>query len=218
MKNYPNLIPKYKVLYSDEDLNYTKYVAYQRDRDPCVSYNKEYFNNYEKRAGSEIAKKLNAFRVSLVEKYCKNHIVDVGIGSGEFIESNKNLLVCGYDINPYGIEWLAERKLFYDFYTLNTEFVEGFTLWDTLEHMKNPCRFTNEVLPGQYVFVCLPTFEDVMKVKQSKHYKPNEHYYYFNNDGFKKFMRDMKFEFIEMSDEESKIGRENIFTFVFRKN
>lgn len=210
------IVKKYKVISEDSDLVYTDHLAYQRDMSKSVSYDEQYYQNYVGREGTDIAKKLNQARVGLTEKYCKSSLLDVGIGSGEFIKSSR-LKVYGFDINPCGVDWLQERGLFLDPYQSPPAHVEGFTLWDTLEHIPDPAKLFDSVLVGKYAFVSLPTFEEVLKVKESKHYKPNEHYYYFTVPGLIKYMRDYGFVYLEHNDHETKAGREGITAFVFRK-
>lgn len=212
-----NKIDSYKILNKDNDLIYTEYVAYQTDRTQSIDYGDDYFTNYVNISGTSIANKLNNSRVALTEKHCKKCILDIGIGSGEFILSSKKLKVYGFDINPYGVSWLKKRNLLVDPYRENDPEIEGFTLWDVLEHMPNPDDFTNKVLPKQFVFISIPTFVNFRNVKKSKHYKPNEHYYYFSIDGLIKYMDDCDFKYIEHNDMEIKAGREGITSFVFRK-
>ena len=95
--------------------------------------------------------------------------------------------------------------------------VDGLSFWDSLEHIPNPNALLSLMRSGQYAFIALPIFEDLEKVKQSKHYKPNEHYYYFSKDGMIKYMQDSNFTLIEITDDESQAGREGILTFVFLK-
>lgn len=209
------MIENYKVIYEDEDLYYTPYMAYQKDRTKTIEYSHDYFNKYVGLKNTAIAKKLNGFRTSITENFCKKNLLDVGIGSGEFI-TNSKLKVYGYDINPYGIQWLQERDLYIDIYKEDLSWVEGITLWDTLEHMPNPYSFIS-LIKDQYVFVSIPIFNNLSSIKSSKHYKPNEHYYYFTKSGLIQFMKDSGLQCLEATDAEVKCGREGISSFVFKK-
>jgi hypothetical protein len=181
-----------------------------------VDYDKDYFENYLHREGTEIAVRLNQARTSLTEKYC-DCVLDMGIGSGEFIKSS-NIKVLGFDINPAGIEWLQRRGLFIDPYIEVPEEVEGFSLWDTLEHIPNPQEFFRVVESGEYVFVSLPIFKDLENIRKSKHYKPYEHLYYYTQQGLIRFMKDSGFIFLEYNEDETAAGREGIGSFVFLKD
>lgn len=212
-----NIIEDYPISKEDKDLNYTEFVAYQKDKSISVPYDISYFQDYVNKSGTSIANKLNETRVKLTEKYCNNFIVDIGIGSGEFIESSVKLKVYGFDINPIGVNWLKKRNLFFNPYIENSSKIEGFSLWDVLEHIPNPDEFVSKIICNQLLFISIPVFDDFDLIKSSKHYKPNEHYYYFNTKGLIKYLNDWKFECLEVNDNETKAGREGITTFVFRK-
>lgn len=188
-------------------------IMYQTDMTQSVDYGIDYYKNYVTLEATEIANKLNACRTAITQKYC-NSILDIGIGSGEFIRSS-SIKVYGFDINPIAIKWLQDQELYLDPY-VEMPNVEGLSFWDSLEHIPNPNALLSLIKDGQYAFISLPIFEDLEKIKQSKHYKPNEHYYYFTKDGMIKYMTDSNFKLIEINDDESKAGRENILTFVFQ--
>jgi len=200
-----------------DDLNYCYEhgLMYQRDMTKIVEYGRSYFENYVQREDTEIALRINEARVSLSEKYCKC-LLDVGVGSGEFIKKS-NVRVLGYDINPFGIKWLHDRGLYVDIYKKVPADVEGFTLWDTLEHIPNPQEFFRVVESGEFVFISLPIFPEIEKVRESKHYKPHEHLYYYSHAGLVGFLNDSGFDFVESNNDETIAGREGIGSFVFIK-
>jgi len=214
IKGYP-----YREFGDDLNYCYEHGLMYQRDMTKPVDYDEAYFENYVRRENTEIARRLNRARCSITEKYC-DCIVDVGVGSGEFIKSlhARGLVKAyGYDINPAGVHWLTERGLYSDIYEDVPQDVEGFTLWDTLEHIPNPQVFFRVVRRGDFLFVSLPVFQDLEQVRQSKHYKKNEHFYYFSSGGLVRLLDDSGFDFVESNDAETIAGREGIGTFVFLK-
>jgi hypothetical protein len=190
-------------------------IMYQANMNVSVDYDQSYFDNYIHRKGSEIAIKLNKSRVVFSHQFCKV-LLDVGIGSGEFIESS-HAKMYGFDINPVAVEWLKARNIYVDPYVSQPDEIEGWTMWDTLEHIPEPQELFVHVRSGQYLFISLPIFENILTVRQSKHYKPNEHYYYFTSTGFIRFMTDSGFELEAMSDNETLAGRESIYAYAFRK-
>lgn len=189
-------------------------IMYQADMTQSVEYGEDYFKKYINYESTDIAKKLNEFRTKITEKYCKS-LLDIGIGSGEFIKSC-NIKVLGFDINPLAELWLKENNLFSNPY-VEMPSVEGLTFWDSLEHIPNPNDLLDLVKQGQYVFVSIPIFSDLLTLKNSKHYRPNEHYYYFTTKGMIKYMQDSGFQIIEIEDGETQAGRQDILTFVFQK-
>lgn len=189
-------------------------IAYQSDMTKSVEYGKDYFEKYVRYEKTEISLRLNQGRVAITEKYC-NSILDIGIGSGEFIKES-NVRIFGYDINPIAIRWLKEHGIYIDPYVKIPD-VNGLTFWDTLEHIPNPNLLLSAVKSGQYIFISIPVFKDLLYVRSSKHYRPNEHYYYFTTDGLLKYMDDSLFNLVEVDDFETRSGREDILTFVFVK-
>lgn len=211
------IIKQYPAVPFGDDLMYcyNQDLIYQADTSTSVEYGKEYFENYVNREGSDIANRLNEARCGLTEKYCKC-VLDMGIGSGEFINKSK-LKMYGFDINPYGIEWLKERSIFVDPYKEGIpDVVDGVTLWDTMEHMEEPNKFL-DLIANEYVFISLPIFANLLALRSSKHYKPGEHYLYFSAKGLIQFMSDSGFDLVEISDGETRAGRESILAFVFHR-
>lgn len=200
----------------DEDLFISSVgIVFQKDMSQSVEYDADYFENYVLRKGTTIAHNLNLARANLSSKYC-NCVIDIGIGCGEFVNYSE-IKTYGYDINPVGKHWLKDRNLFIDIEEHIPEEIEGFTCWDVIEHMPKPSDFLDKIRSGQHLFVSIPTFDNLTKVRYSKHFKPNEHYYYYSKDGFCKFLEDSGFELLEDNDQETKAGREGIHSFAFIK-
>jgi hypothetical protein len=176
-------------------------------------YDHAYFEQYVERASTPIGKLLNEARVALVKKWTgSSDVVDIGIGAGTFIES-RGPGTFGYDVNPSGIRWLLDRELWWDPYQKDPPNV---TYWDSLEHMCRP-----EVLLAFvkfHAFVSIPIFTDLDHILSSKHFKPNQHIFYFTRNGFVRFFEDAGFRLLEENKMESELGREDISTFVFRRN
>ena len=190
-------------------------IMYQTDMSTSVDYAKDYYEKYISYEKTEIATKLNEGRTKITEKYC-NNLLDIGIGSGEFIKESK-IPAYGFDINEIAVKWLKEIGLYVDPYNKMPD-VGGLTFWDSLEHIPNPNALLSLVKSKQYVFISIPIFDNLFNLKKSKHYRPNEHYYYFTANGIVKYMKDSGFSVVEIDDFEIKSGREDIMTFVFQKN
>ena len=201
----------FKLLAEDEDLIYYDGIAVQKDLNHTIEYGAEYFEKYVSYEGTPIALALNQFRVELTEKYC-NSVLDIGIGSGEFIKSSK-IKIYGFDINPFGVEWLKTRKLYVNPYEEAIS-VDGWTFWDSLEHFQDPQNILT-LVPYCYVFISIPIFKNILEIKDNKHYRPDEHFNYFTTEGLINYMQYSGFQIIEYSDGETQVGRQSIFTFVF---
>lgn len=181
-----------------------------------IVYDDEYFNQYLEREDSETGRKLNDFRSELVNRYTKGRILDVGIGNGAFIKNRGNCW--GYDVNPKGVEWLKRRNRFLNPYEegLDYEGIAGITFFDSLEHIMHPSKLLERV-GGQIVFVSIPIFNNLVHLLASKHFKRNEHIYYFTIDSFVNYMSSLGFKWLEFSNQEITCGREDIYTFVFKR-
>jgi hypothetical protein len=216
MSSYNKLRDEKTFIFEDFSVNLEKEFAFQTDVSNTIKYEKDYFEKYVHMENTEIAKKINKFRTEITSKYCQN-ILDIGIGSGEFIKSSK-IKVYGYDINPYGKKWLEEQSLFLNPYEDNVDNIEGFSFWDSIEHFYEPTSLLAKIHANKYIFISLPVFEDIMQIKKSKHYRPNEHMTYFTIKGLVLFLEGLGYKILEVSSEEIKCGRESIFTFVAKKH
>ena len=200
----------------DDDLlrNDTVGVARQRDFSHRVPYDDAYFDKYIRYEDQPIARAINAGRVAIVDKYVGPDapVLDIGIGSGEFIKNRPN--TWGHDVNPKAIAWLHERKR----WSIGFGAFEGFTFWDVLEHVPTPEDYFQRMHEGAWLFTSLPTFQDILRIRESKHYRPGEHLYYWTAGGFIWWMMRHGFDLIEMQDFETRAGRDNILTFAFRKS
>jgi len=177
-------------------------------------YDRDYFDRFDRAAHTELGKALMRARVDFVERYYRGVLCDVGIGSGAFVElrSSCGQPTRGYDINPAGIEWLKRRNLLADPYA--TVF-NAVSLWDVLEHMPDFQSLINNV--GCWIFTSLPIFCSADHVLSSKHYRPNEHCWYFTRNGLVKIMQICGFELVSENNMETELGREDIGTFAFRR-
>lgn len=173
-----------------------------------------YFDHYKGFEGSEIGRSIHSGRVAMVNKHvgAESLVLDVGVGSGEFILSRPN--THGTDVNPKAVEWLKKNG----YYAERFSDYNAFTFWDVLEHIDVPNNVFKQIPTGSFLFTSLPIFTDLKKVRESKHYKPGEHLYYWTEQGFIEWMAMYRFRLIEVSRFESEAGRESIVSFVFKRD
>ncbi|MFL9499195.1 methyltransferase domain-containing protein [Rhodopseudomonas palustris] len=179
-------------------------------------YNRAYFERYRELESSQIACRLNYERCALVARHYSGPVVDVGVGAGTFIKTRELLeapTTYGFDVNPAAVEWLKARKLYMPVREL--EGVRAVTFWDSLEHIPDFHAIVNRVT--EWVFVALPIFTDASHVLASKHYRRDEHVWYFTADGLTAHFDMLGFEVREANANESAIGREGIMSFAFRR-
>lgn len=194
-------------------------LAYQRDMSKSrMNYDAKYWAHYQSLLGTPTDIALNAGRCALVARHVPagSKLLDVGIGNGSFVLA---ALRAGYDargtdINPEALAWLKGQKLHAD----DVGAFDAVTLWDSIEHMEDPHLFLRNVARGATLFAAIPVFEDLRRVRKSKHYKPGEHLYYFGAQGFTDWMALHGFRLLETSAHETQAGRESIAAFAFRKD
>ena len=194
-------------------------VAYQKNMRDQITYGKSYFQHYDKKRDSEISKKINSSRISMVISNAgKADLLDTGIGSGEFIE-NYPYKALGFDINPIGVEWLQKHGLFFDTdRKAEWDGFQAFTFWDVLEHVDFPERIFRKIPKDAWLFTSIPIFKDIEKVKKSKHFKPKEHLYYFELGAFIEWMGDWGFSLKELRNDEMLCGRDMVYSFAFKND
>jgi len=176
-------------------------------------YDAEYFDRFDRDARTPLGRALMMARCDFVDWHYQGTLVDVGIGSGAFIERRSaQRTTWGYDVNPAGVKWLEERKLFVDPY--RTPF-DAMTLWDVLEHIPYYPPLLANV--RKWLFVSLPIFRDAEHVLRSKHFRPTEHCFYFTQPGLVYAMKLCGFALVSESNIETELGREDIGTFAFKR-
>jgi hypothetical protein len=185
-------------------------VAYQHDRSNLVAYDEPYYAKCASYEGQAIAQAINVGRVAFVQKhYGSGPLVDVGIGSGEFIRNRPN--TWGHDVNPAGIEWLKRN----DLWAGSLARFRAATFWDVLEHVETPEDYLGQL--AGFVFTSLPIFADLESIRASKHYRPGEHLYYWTEAGFVAWMERHGFQHVETATFETVAGRDSILSFAFRR-
>jgi hypothetical protein len=190
-------------------------VAYQTDMRRSVPYDRPYFEKYILYEKTPMGRTLNRARVDAVKPWAERlKIIDVGIGCGTFIKYalGSDLDICGYDINPCAIHWLHKRRLFENPYC-TTSRIMCYTFWDSLEHIPDPQKLFEKIEVGSFVFASLPIFENLDDVTKSRHYRPDEHYYYFTTLGFIGWMLKYNFVLKKLYNFEIECGRCEIKTF-----
>lgn len=185
------------------------YYPVPKDQHP---YDGSYWDKYRGYDRTPMGDRLTAARLALVRKYIKEPqriIIDVGIGGGRFVEE----MDCyGWDINPDAVEWLAKHHALMDPWQTP---VAAMTFWDSLEHIHEPSGLLANA--KEWVFVSCPVFETPRDIQRSKHYRKDEHCWYFTKQGLSGFMEIHGFGLVEINSMEEEAGREDIGTFVFKR-
>lgn len=178
------------------------------------NYDDAYFHKYVAMGRSTFGVALNSLRVGLVSRYLAldQQLIDIGVGDGAFIRARGGETY-GYDINPFARTILKGTGKWFDVSVVDS--MESASFWDALEHIADPLEIIQKV--AAYCFVSIPIFRDRHHILTSKHYRPDEHYWYFTRAGIISWFWDAGFVCQEMNGMETMLGREDIDTFVFVK-
>lgn len=192
-------------------------------------YDEAYRAKYEAMAGTRMAKMLNIHRCGLAIKAAEMvaleprrvpTFLDIGPGDGAFMRDLVQDLpegedfVFGYDVNPAMVERLKQETRFAE--PNSQRNWDGMwttmTFWDSFEHIHRP---DITVAKAQSVAMSIPIFRNRAHVLESKHFRPDEHVWYFTEAGIRTFMAKLGFETVHVDDQETRLGREDIKSFIF---
>ena len=183
-----------------------------------VGYGADYFSKVQAYEGTPTAKAANAGRVAMLERQIAPgaSVLDWGAGTGAFVKAAaaSGFAAKGWDVNPVARIKLTELGVVdgdpYRF--------DAVTMWDTIEHMEQPGEVFKSIKKGGHFFASLPIFDDLKKIRESKHYRPGEHLHYWTDAGFVDWMALWGFRLLERSGHEVDVGRESIGAYAFRRD
>jgi hypothetical protein len=89
------------------------------------------------------------------------------------------------------------------------------TFWDSLEHIEDMELIISKIT--EWAFVSIPIFDNAEHCLKSKHFRKDEHFWYFTNQGIKAWFRSQGFECVEENSMESQLGREDIKSYAFKR-
>lgn len=201
-------------------------IAYQRDmRARRVSYDAAYLGKVQAYEGTPIAKAVNRGRIALLQRYLPvkqsntkwSTVLDLGAGTGAFVREARaaGYEAYGFEVIPEAADVLRADQLGSDG---NTSSADAVTAWDSLEHMDDAGGRLNDMKKGALLFASIPVFDDLRRVRESKHYRPGEHLYYWTAAGFIKWAALRGFRHLETSPHETEAGREAIGAFAFKRD
>jgi hypothetical protein len=156
--------------------------------------------------------------LGVLEKKPQN-ILDIGYGNGAFLKAcNKTIQkTYGYDISPYPVPKNTER--------INTIFdleFECVTLFDCLEHWEN--IYELKKIKSKYIIISVPELHNFTEKEFLgwRHYRQNEHIWYFTKYGLANFMKKIGYKLINSSNIEDTIRKPinyktNILTCCFKR-
>lgn len=193
-------------------------IAYQADMSAGrVAYDDAYWEKVSAYEGAEIANAVIEGRLQMCRRHAPagRRLIDIGAGTGAFVRAanDAGYRARGFDVMPRAVERLKRDGI----YAVNVSLFDVVTMWDAIEHMENPQHVLDWIRPGTIVLISIPVFRDLTRIRESKHYRPGEHLYYWTMYGFVDWMRAHGFMGIECSLHEIDAGRDSIMAFAFRR-
>jgi hypothetical protein len=175
-------------------------------------YDDAYWQRYRQMDETQLGGKLTAHRIKFVKDVwggIPKSMVDIGIGGGRFCREAECM---GYDVNPAALRWLQDNDKSWD---PEMGRVTAMTFWDSFEHIKNPAALLE--LCEDMVFISMPIYDNADHVLRSKHFRKDEHCWYFTESGLRWFMEQHGWALVAMDHFETFLGREDIGSFAFRR-
>ncbi len=213
------LVKRYDYVVDDDLAICDKHgVAYQRDmkKDP-IRYDDDYLARYQtpEYMDGKVAQAVVKGRVNFLREYVTRgtNVLDIGACTGAFMKAATaaGYYMRGYDVIDTVVSRLKEEDCFED----KASKFDALTMWDSIEHMRAPEVWLSEIKKGAHLLVAVPIMENIQGVRNSKHYKPGEHLYYWTEDGFKAYMALYGFRWVGTSNHETHAGRKEIGAFAF---
>lgn len=177
---------------------------------PERPYDAGYFARYKEMAATPMGQALTASRTALVARHYSGELLDVGIGSGQFVTARPQ--TWGYDVNPEGINWLKEQGRYGELYGGTWP---ALSFWDSLEHIDDPEGAIERA--DEWVFVSIPVFASGDAILTSRHFRKDEHLWYFTHEGLVRWFDGLGFDCLEWNDNETALGRDGIRSYAFHR-
>lgn len=192
---------------------HTGYGFFPVSTPPLEVYNSDYHRKYVGYMKTKLGHDLNVFRAAFTEKFWSGELVDVGSAAGHFMILRGLWRTKGCDINPDSADWLLRNGVYRG--PFEGDGVDALSFFDTLEHLEMPSLMLQKA--KRFVFVSIPIFKGADHVLSSRHFRPDEHFWYFTEAGLISYMQHQGFSLVGISNGERLLGREDIGTFAFQR-
>lgn len=193
-------------------------IGFHPQFDPA-RYDGAYFDKYAVMDSTEMGYLLNEQRAVFVRGHYTGPVLDFGIGAGAFLKEMwkhpSSAGSAGFDINEHALAWLRGNGSLRDPY--NGVPKAAMTFWDSLEHAPDIAPLLANVTG--WVFVSMPIVmeEHGGPLPTWRHYRPGEHLLYATAWGLAGLMRSFGFDLVEQDLFETRLGRQDIGSFAFRR-
>lgn len=175
-------------------------------------YDENYWERYRAMIDTDIGRNLTKARIEIANKFNIKpmELLDIGVGNADFCDK----FGCrGADINPHAVAYLKKNNKYIDINNENGRW-KWMSYHDVLEHIVDA---TGILAKTDNVMLSVPIHANMESCLDSKHLRPNEHFWHFTVSGMITYMNMFGFKCLYYSTIESKLGRESIGSFVFAR-
>jgi len=167
--------------------------------------------------------KLYNSRLSLIESLYprKGNLLDIGCGAGFFLNcANERGWNChGLEILPEYIKYAQENfalnnirlESLDDSLTYDANTFDVITLWDLIEHLRNPVdclkKIHHVLKPGGLLVMWTPNVKNAVLLKEKwTGYKILQHFYFFSGDSLKNMLEKAGFKIVRLKTNKARKG------------
>lgn len=173
-------------------------------------YNAEYLLYYQLYKNTEFSRKLQNQRWQFVVDNVEDirSMLDYGCGADAFMDHVRSRVSSDVDLHSFDPFFLRDLRFSENGYDVTTFF-------DSLEHMYRLSLIP--ALRGDNLVISIPILPHNQDVLKWKHFRPDEHVWMFSQSALRSLMFKFGYEFVKMDDFEIQLGRQDIYTFLFKK-
>ena len=177
----------------------------------------------ERQARIKSFSKLYNSRLSLIERLYsgKGNLLDIGCGAGFFLHCAKERgWNChGLEILPEYIKFAQENfaldnirlESLDDSLSYDTNTFDVITLWDLIEHLRNPLdclkRIHHAMKPGGLLVMWTPNVKNAVFLKENwVGYETLQHFYFFSRDSLNQMLEKAGFKIVHLETNKARKG------------
>ena len=177
----------------------------------------------ERQARIKSFSKLYNSRLSLIERLYsgKGNLLDIGCGAGFFLNfaKERGWNCHGLEILPEYIKFAQENfaldnirlESLDDSLSYDTNTFDVITLWDLIEHLRNPLdclkRIHHAMKPGGLLVMWTPNVKNAVFLKENwVGYETLQHFYFFSRDSLNQMLEKAGFKIVHLETNKARKG------------
>lgn len=168
-------------------------------------YGDDYVMHYKLYERSDFACQLMDARWSFLYRNLDvDYLLDFGCGAGTFAKMRPKGSMTVFSYDPY----------FFPSHNFVDEDLRIITFWDSFEHIRRLGIVPD--LQAQYIAMSIPILPYDKNILEWKHYRPFEHIWNFTEKALMALFARWDYDLIVKDDFERQMGREDIYSYIFK--